>query len=253
MSQPSHDSILPPPPGAQSKKQAPTWWRRTAVRPDTGGRCEHEPVPMVPAVCDMCRTMFPSGIHMGLGSGVRMVGNKSGPCPRCGSMGSIPDGYYEATSETELLRSSSLAELRDLQSVLDGLRAGRIDPSDAGQQLRKRPGAASQAIGKALANQQDRMELWTFLALILGIVAVLISLRSGDSTGPRATAPAEKPVDTPEPDLEGLVDEALTRCFGTSVLPTPTTTTTTPPQSSGATSGRYTPPGTSPRPGRKRR
>src|SRR5258708_29540160 len=57
-------------------------------------------MPQVPAVCDSCSRLFPSGIVLTNVTHATLTGNKSGPCPFCGSMGSILDGVYEATETT---------------------------------------------------------------------------------------------------------------------------------------------------------
>jgi len=49
---------------------------------------------VAPAICDHCGTIFPSGFAFGDGT-YSLSGNKSGPCPNCKGMGSVPDGVYE--------------------------------------------------------------------------------------------------------------------------------------------------------------
>jgi hypothetical protein len=51
-------------------------------------------MPNLPAICDDCGTMFPSGFVMENCTNISLSGNKSGPCPSCGGMGSIPDGVF---------------------------------------------------------------------------------------------------------------------------------------------------------------
>jgi len=51
-------------------------------------------MPHIPAFCDTCGTIFGSGFVIDHASQVHLEGNKSGPCPKCGGMGSVPDGVY---------------------------------------------------------------------------------------------------------------------------------------------------------------
>jgi hypothetical protein len=53
---------------------------------------------VMPAFCDSCGTAFPSGFDVSAGS--ILVGNKSGPCPNCGDMGSVPDGLVSFIGDT---------------------------------------------------------------------------------------------------------------------------------------------------------
>jgi SEC-C motif-containing protein len=67
-----------------------------------------------------------------------MVGNTSGPCPRCGGMGHVPDGRYDTTHDTiRILATSarSIEALRRLESTLRGV---------------NRPGVTGQAVADAI-------------------------------------------------------------------------------------------------------
>ncbi|MGX4607870.1 PAAR domain-containing protein [Priestia megaterium] len=50
-------------------------------------------MPMLSAVCDNCKSSFPSGISIE-GSKITLLGNTAGPCPKCGSIGRIIDGTF---------------------------------------------------------------------------------------------------------------------------------------------------------------
>lgn len=55
----------------------------------------------LPAICDNCNNVFPSGIVGGPGTNVRVTGGKSGPCPVCGSLGTVPNGTYVIINDIE--------------------------------------------------------------------------------------------------------------------------------------------------------
>lgn len=46
-------------------------------------------MPILNARCDTCGTVFPSGIYVENSTDVTFSGGRSGPCPRCGGMGSL--------------------------------------------------------------------------------------------------------------------------------------------------------------------
>lgn len=49
----------------------------------------------LPAFCDTCGTVFPSGYGGGGGSLMFMEACKAGPCPTCGGLGTVPDGSFK--------------------------------------------------------------------------------------------------------------------------------------------------------------
>jgi len=70
-----------------------------------------------------------------------MAGNRSGPCPRCGGMGSIPDGRYDATHDTIRIMATSTRSIESLRRLETVLRA--LD----------RPGVSGAAVAAAIQRQ----------------------------------------------------------------------------------------------------
>lgn len=71
----------------------------------------------LPAICDNCGTVFNSGIVGGGGATITMIGSKSGPCPRCGEMGSIPDGTYRLIENVIEILSAPHRTIEDLLKI----------------------------------------------------------------------------------------------------------------------------------------
>src|SRR5450830_1236996 len=76
---------------------------------------------MLPAFCDTCGTVFGSGVVADTATNTTFSGNRSGPCPKCGGMGHIPDGVFNFIGNTiEILRvpARTVAELTHLAKIL---------------------------------------------------------------------------------------------------------------------------------------
>jgi hypothetical protein len=98
-------------------------------------------MPAVLAVCDSCGTAFPSGIFIENSTDITMAGNTSGPCPRCGGIGHVPDGRYDATRDSIRIMATSAKSaesLQRLESVLRGV---------------NRPGVSGRAVAEAIRTQ----------------------------------------------------------------------------------------------------
>jgi len=57
-------------------------------------------MPNLPAFCDSCGTIFPSGIVVENSNNITINNVESGPCPNCKSTGHIPDGIYNVIGKT---------------------------------------------------------------------------------------------------------------------------------------------------------
>jgi hypothetical protein len=98
-------------------------------------------MPAVLAVCDTCGTAYPSGIAIENSGNIRIEDVTSGPCPVCGSMGTVPDGRYDATKNSIYIMATSaksVESLRRLEAALRGV---------------NRPGVSGRAVADAIKSQ----------------------------------------------------------------------------------------------------
>jgi hypothetical protein len=125
---------------------------------------------IAPAVCDNCRTVFPSGFAFGPGvANVQMTGNKSGPCPNCGGMGSVPDGVYNTLDDTLNIVSTwsperiahLIASLEQAQTAPDQLTATQ-------SALAEEPEIWE--IATRLLVPHNPAEFWAFVAALFAIL-----------------------------------------------------------------------------------
>lgn len=65
----------------------------------------------LPAICNKCGCIFESGFALGFGSTMTISNCNSGPCPRCGGSGNIPNGVYKFINNTVQLITSSGASM----------------------------------------------------------------------------------------------------------------------------------------------
>lgn len=125
---------------------------------------------MAPAVCDNCGTVFPSGFAFGPGtSNIRMIGNKSGPCPNCGGMGSIPDGVYDTLGDTlNIVSTWSPDRITRLIAELEQAR-NAPDPIAATQEALAQEEELWNIASRLLV-PTNPAEFWAFIAALFTIL-----------------------------------------------------------------------------------
>ncbi|MCG9699555.1 SEC-C domain-containing protein [Vibrio natriegens] len=137
-------------------------------------------MPMIPAFCDNCGTPFSSGIFVENCLHITMTGNRAGPCPKCGGMGSVPDGVFSVIGNAiEILNapSRSLEQLRRYAQVLDEAKEKRLSREEVKQKIDDEVpefSSVSQFLPKS------RSELYAFLALIVSVLAYVTPLMMSD-------------------------------------------------------------------------
>ena len=132
-------------------------------------------MPVIPAFCDNCGFPFSSGIFVENVTHLTMSGNKSGPCPMCGGVGSIPDGIFNATHNAiEVLAAPqwTLDRLRGFAETLRIARDSDEPPEDIAERVREEA-PELQSIADALP--RTRMELYAFITLLLSALTILIT------------------------------------------------------------------------------
>ncbi len=91
----------------------------------------------IPAICDSCGLIFPSGIGAGLQSKVELEGNRS-RCPRCNKMASIPNQIVRILQDgIEVFKSDdfTIDVLRALNVAVEDLRSGNKPTPEIARQL----------------------------------------------------------------------------------------------------------------------
>lgn len=162
----------------------------------------------IPAVCDDCGAMFPSGLVFENARNVTLAGNRSGPCPNCGGMGHIPDGVYDfVDGAITLLRGPerTVSELQRLAAILRRARDQQAHPSDVAKSIREELPEIS-----SLADllPKSRADLYAVAALLLATIGLLVD--------------AEKPSDAPPIRAEQVIEQVI------NILPPPTPPPATP-------------------------
>jgi SEC-C motif len=156
-------------------------------------------VATIPAVCESCGELFVSHNATGGKATTAGEGDRVGPCPTCGARwGRVIDGTHELAEElARYLGGADIGPeaLRSMQSLLEGVRDGTLEPDVAAEDIRdKIPDAAG--IAWLVSARGPSQETW--LALLSAIVALLAD---GDgNTG--ATLSAEQ-IEHVVRDIEG--------------------------------------------------
>jgi uncharacterized protein YecA (UPF0149 family) len=157
-------------------------------------------MPSVPAFCDTCGTVFSSGIFVENSRNISFAGNRSGPCPRCGGMGHVPDGVFNFIGNTiEILSAPerTIAELNQLAIIL----AEAKDKSETREQVVSRIEKEVPALSKlAQLLPENRSELYGFLALVLAAAQLFTQTPAAPSpTTVNVTQVIQQVVAEPQP------------------------------------------------------
>jgi crotonobetainyl-CoA:carnitine CoA-transferase CaiB-like acyl-CoA transferase len=124
----------------------------------------------VPAVCDDCGAVFPSGIALGPSvTNIRMTGNKSGPCPNCRGWGSVPDGVYDTVGDAlNIVSTWSQERIDRLSESLERARTAS-DPLAATQTALAQEQELS-TLASRLLIPSNPAEFWAFVAALFAIL-----------------------------------------------------------------------------------
>lgn len=130
-------------------------------------------MPIVPAFCDICGAVFPSGIAVENSRHVVFSGNRSGPCPQCGGMGHVPDGVFNFIGNTiEILSAPerTITELTRLAQILRDAKANKESPEQVADHIRQELPTLSKLADLLPRNRSD---LYGFLAVVLAAVQLV--------------------------------------------------------------------------------
>lgn len=154
---------------------------------------------MVPAICDRCGGIFGSEGFIG-GSNAKnitMVGNKVGPCPACGGMGSIPDGIYDIQDDAlRVIKASGTSPdtLQSLIGLLEALKRGEASASQVVARVESEAPALAPTVRKALAKSDPAK----WITLLIAIITMYLQATAAQppSADEVAESLREKPIPT---------------------------------------------------------
>ncbi|WLG14849.1 SEC-C metal-binding domain-containing protein [Psychrobacter cibarius] len=136
----------------------------------------------VPAVCDNCGNIFPSGFSAINSTNISFSNCRAGPCPVCGGKGHIPDGVYNSIGNTiEFLSGPerSLIELKKLASILERAKNNNFDSKSIGREVDEEIPELS-SIKDLLPT--NRSELYGFITILLTIISLIMSQTQSSSS-----------------------------------------------------------------------
>ena len=124
---------------------------------------------MLPAICDNCGTIFGSGIQATNSKNITIRGGKIGTCPKCGSIGSIPDGVYDVIDD--VINVAALSELSNVQ-----LLKIRDDLHNAKTIEQQREIIKNSPYGNMVEKDDEKFDVKTFINWLIIIIEVITAL-----------------------------------------------------------------------------
>lgn len=136
-------------------------------------------MPVLPAICQKCGAVFPSGYRVDNVINTQFVGNTASPCPRCGSVGRIPDGTFTfVDNAVEVIRASNITT-SELQSLIDLVNDWIKDPSISRDQVTEEIRKRAPVLAPLLAAlPHDRNEWYAFLTLLATLLTIWLTFQS---------------------------------------------------------------------------
>jgi hypothetical protein len=128
----------------------------------------------VPAVCNTCGTIFPSGFVAEGASNITFSDCGAGPCPRCGGMGHIPDGVYNFIGNTIELLSGQARTRDELQRLGDLLRKARTERLSVDQIKEKIIAEVPEISSLKDILPKTKGELYPFLGIVITVIGMLL-------------------------------------------------------------------------------
>lgn len=147
-----------------------------------------------PAFCDNCGTAFNSGINVSGSINLTIANSKSGPCPACGAMGTIPDGTFNIEEHLITFLSgpvSTYEKLKELQKILEQAKLN----NESTETTLKAVESASPTIA-TVARMLNPDRILTYLGLIITAIDLITRIHS--------------PSPLTREDAQALVREAIT-------------------------------------------
>lgn len=122
----------------------------------------------IPAFCDICGAAFPSGFAFENCRNIHLQGNKSGPCPRCGGMGSVIDGVFDIAGDVIKILAAPKRTIESLQKLSELLKEAAVkkqSAEDISSKIEKELPEYS-SIAKYIPKNATELVAWLTLILV---------------------------------------------------------------------------------------
>ncbi len=129
---------------------------------------------LVPAVCDNCGSFFPSGVEVKDSFHITFKGNVSGPCPKCGRLGHIPDGVYNFIGNTIQILSGPERTISELNQLAEILKHAKKENTSTNEVREKIEEKAPEFTSIKDFFPESKIELYAFITIILMIIQLII-------------------------------------------------------------------------------
>lgn len=132
-------------------------------------------MPVMPAFCNSCGTVFGSGMVFENCRNVTLSGCQAGPCPNCGGTGHVPDGVFDFTENAIKVLAGTrrtIDELQRLAQILANAQKSNSTKEQVEQAIKDEVPELSSLISFL---PKTRIELYAFITIILTAIGMLIS------------------------------------------------------------------------------
>jgi hypothetical protein len=129
----------------------------------------------VPAVCNNCGTIFPSGFEAENARNITFSGCGAGPCPVCGGNGHIPDGVNNFIGNTIEFLTGPSRSANELQRLSDILRQAQKDKASTDEIVEKIEKEIPELSSIKDLLPKTRSDLYTFIIIILTIISMILT------------------------------------------------------------------------------
>ena len=141
----------------------------------------------IPAVCDVCHTVFPTGFAIGENAATTFENCRAGPCPVCGGYGSVMEGTFTLIGDALrfLAKDASADEVRRLRE--HALRARDTDASstDFANAVSGDPSLAGFGEWiKSVTAIKTPSEFYAFIGMLLSVLSIILPMLTQQSPPP---------------------------------------------------------------------
>ena len=141
----------------------------------------------LPTICNKCGRIFESGFSVTGAEQVFMEGCTAGPCPKCGSIGTIPNGMYRFINGALTLLNSdnySKSDLRYLTNELRKIRDNKASIEEVALEIEETSPKFSEILDllpKTREEKRNDFQFW--INTIISLLMLLTTFKPSTSNG----------------------------------------------------------------------